>query len=59
MPLFALSAWAQPATVLAGSTGEGAALVSVRSLVVVSDSHCGCGRDKVRTLLWPLFAWSA
>jgi hypothetical protein len=45
-PLFARSAWAQTATVVAGTTGEGAALASVRSVSVGSDSHCGGGHDR-------------
>jgi hypothetical protein len=47
--LFAWSAWVQPATLLADTTGEGAALASVPSISVVSASHCvglhdRCGR---------------
>jgi hypothetical protein len=38
-PLFARSAWAQPATVEEGTTGEGAALASDRSFGLGSDSH--------------------
>jgi hypothetical protein len=45
-PLFAPSAWAQSATVVAGTTDEGAALASVILVGVVSDSHCGSGNDK-------------
>jgi hypothetical protein len=37
--LFSWSAWAQAATVLADTTGEGAALASVRLVGVVSASH--------------------
>jgi hypothetical protein len=37
--LFAGSAWAQAATVVAGTTGEIAALASVRFVGVVPDSH--------------------
>jgi hypothetical protein len=44
--LFALSAWDQRATVEAGKTGEGAALASVRLVVVRTVSHCGCGHDR-------------
>jgi hypothetical protein len=83
-PVFARSAWAQLTTVVAGPTGEGAALASVRSLAVGSTSHCCGGQEmwgrfsglcslgrhglrqplwwrarQVRTLLWPLIAWSA
>jgi hypothetical protein len=45
--LFARSTFAQPATVVAGTTGEGAALATVRSLGVGSDSHCGAGHDNL------------
>jgi hypothetical protein len=45
-PLFPQSACAQPATLLAGTTGEGAALASVRLVGVGSDSHCGGGHDR-------------
>jgi hypothetical protein len=38
-------AWAQPATVWAGTTGESAALASVRSVVVDSASQCDGGYD--------------
>jgi hypothetical protein len=44
-PLFDRSAWAQPATVLAGTTGEGEYLAFVRSFGVGSTSHCGGGND--------------
>ena len=43
--LFVRSAWAQPSTVLVGTTGDGAALESVRSLGVGSSNHCG-GHDR-------------
>jgi hypothetical protein len=33
-PLFSRSAWAKPATVVTGTAGEGAALASVRRLVI-------------------------
>jgi hypothetical protein len=39
-PSFAWSAWAQLATVVAGTTGMGAALASVSLVGVGSDSHC-------------------
>jgi hypothetical protein len=42
-PLFGRSAWAQPATVVAGNTGEGVSLASVRLVGVGSASHCGGG----------------
>jgi hypothetical protein len=45
-PLFAWSAWAQPATVEAFTIGEGAALASDRSVDVGSTSHCGGGHDR-------------
>jgi hypothetical protein len=44
--LFERSAWAQPATVVADTTGEGAALASVRSVGVGSYSHCVGGHDR-------------
>jgi hypothetical protein len=48
-PLFARSTWAQASTMVACTTGEGAALASVSLFGVGSDSHCGgghgsCGR---------------
>jgi hypothetical protein len=39
-PLFAWSAWAQSATVVAGATCEGDALGSVLLVGVVSARHC-------------------
>jgi hypothetical protein len=45
LPAFAQSAWAQPATAVAGTTGEGAALASVRSVGVGSASLCSGGHD--------------
>jgi hypothetical protein len=42
-PLFALSAWAIPAYVLAGTTVEGAVLTSVLSVGVGSSSPCSGG----------------
>jgi hypothetical protein len=44
-PLFDRSAWGQPATVVADTTGEGAGLVSVLSVGVGSATHCGGGHD--------------
>jgi hypothetical protein len=44
-PLFARLAWAKPATLLAGTTGEGAALASVRSVGVYSACHSDGGHD--------------
>jgi hypothetical protein len=44
-PLSSRSAWAQPATVVAGTTVEGAALASVRLVGVVSTCHCGGGNE--------------
>jgi hypothetical protein len=43
--LFVLSVWAQPATVVAGTTGEGASQASVPSVGVGSFSHIGGGHD--------------
>jgi hypothetical protein len=45
-PLFTRSSYAQPATVVAGSTGEGVPMSSFRSLGVGSASHCGGGHDR-------------
>jgi hypothetical protein len=45
LPLFAWSAWAQPATVVAGTTVQGAAPASVRSVGVGSARNCGGGHD--------------
>jgi hypothetical protein len=39
------SVWVHTATVVAGTTGEGAVLASVRSVGVGSESHCGGGHD--------------
>jgi hypothetical protein len=44
-PLFAQWAWAQPDTVLVGTTIEGADLASVRSVGVGSARHCDSGHD--------------
>jgi hypothetical protein len=44
-PLFDRSTWAQPDTVLAGTTVEGAILASDRSVGVGSISHCGGEHD--------------
>jgi hypothetical protein len=44
-PLLDRSAWAQTATVVAVTTGKGAALVSLRSVGVGSISHCGIGHE--------------
>jgi hypothetical protein len=43
--LFAPSAWAQTATEVADTTGEGAALASVTFFGVSPDSHCGGWHD--------------
>jgi hypothetical protein len=58
-PLFPRSAWNQPATVVAGTTSEGAALASVppgrRGL-----SQAQWWRERqVSALFCPLLAWSA
>jgi hypothetical protein len=45
-PLFALSAWARPATVEADTAGKGSDLASVLSVSVVSASHCGDVHDR-------------
>jgi hypothetical protein len=45
-PLYDWSAWAQPATEEAGTTGEGAALATVGLLGEGSASHCGGGHDR-------------
>jgi hypothetical protein len=45
-PLFPRSAWARPATVLAGTRDKGAALSSVRAFGVGSASHSGGGHDR-------------
>jgi hypothetical protein len=44
---------------VAYTKGEGAARASVRSVDVVSVSHCGGGHDRWEELLWALFARSA
>jgi hypothetical protein len=45
LPLFARLSYVQPATVVSGTTGEGAALASVRSVGVGTASHFGGGHD--------------
>ena len=40
------SAWSQPATVEAGTKGEVDSLAAVRSVVVVSASHCVGGHER-------------
>jgi hypothetical protein len=45
-PIFAGWAWAQPATVMAGTTAEGVALATLLSVRVGSASHWG-GRATV------------
>jgi hypothetical protein len=42
-PLFTCSSWAQPATVVADTSGEGGTLVSVRSVGMGSARNCGGG----------------
>jgi hypothetical protein len=44
--LFSRSAWVQAANVASGTTYEGAALTSIRSFRVFSDSHSGDGQDR-------------
>jgi hypothetical protein len=44
-PLFAWPAWDPPPTELAGTSCEGDALASVRSIGVGSASHYGVGHD--------------
>ena len=44
-PVIAWSAWAQPTTVVAVTTGEGAAVASVHSVGVGSGKHYGSGQD--------------
>jgi hypothetical protein len=43
--LFAQTAWAQPATVVAGITGEGDGLALSPFVGVGTTSHCGGGND--------------
>jgi hypothetical protein len=50
-PLFARSAWAQPASVLAGMPDEGAALASVRLVDKGLGSRCGGGQHRSRRCL--------
>jgi hypothetical protein len=45
-PLIAGSAWAQPAIMVAGTTGVCAALDSVQTFGVGLASHCGSGHDR-------------
>jgi hypothetical protein len=52
------SAWAQPTTAVAGTTGKGAALASSLDLRGISKPLWWRARQ-VRTLLWPLFDRSA
>jgi hypothetical protein len=44
-PLFACPTWAQPATMVEGTTGEAAALAIVRVVDEGSASHCVGGHD--------------
>ena len=44
--MFGWLARGQPATLVAGRTGEDADLASVRSIGVGSASHCGGGYDR-------------
>ena len=44
-PLLARLAWAQPQTVVAGTSGEGAALASVLLVGLGSASNCGGVND--------------
>jgi hypothetical protein len=53
--LFAWSSSAQPATVVAGTTGEGFALASIQSFDVSQSANMVAGR-KLWALLWPLLA---
>jgi hypothetical protein len=45
-PLLARRPWSQPATVVTVTAGKGAALASVRLVVVGSASHCVAGNVK-------------
>jgi hypothetical protein len=45
-PMFPPSAWTQTATVVAGTTGKGTVLASVRSVGVGSAYHCGGRHDR-------------
>jgi hypothetical protein len=59
-PLFHRSAWAEPASVLAGTTGEGAELACSPGRRGFSQPVWRRARQ-VRALLWPLFdrlAWA-
>ena len=58
-PLFDWSAWDQPATVLEGTTFEGAALASVPLVGVSSSQALWWWERQVWVLLWPLFPRSA
>jgi hypothetical protein len=44
--LFDRSAWDQPATVVAGTTDKGAALISVRLVGVGLETHCISRNDR-------------
>jgi hypothetical protein len=57
-PLFARSAWDEPATVVAGTTREGAALASVRSVGLGSTSQCVCGKTGVGASLACVRLWA-
>jgi hypothetical protein len=56
--LFVPSSWAEPATVVAGTTREGTVLDSVRSVCVGTASLRWRARQ-VRVVVWPLIARSA
>jgi hypothetical protein len=57
--LLACSAWAQPATVLAGTRDEGANVAFFRFVVVGPTSHCGLRARHLRAQFWLLFSCSA
>ena len=57
LPLIAWPEWAHPATLVAGATGEGAALFCLLDRRGLSKPLWWWARE-LRALLWPLFAWS-
>ena len=58
-PLFGWSAKAEPASVVVGTIGEGASLISVRFVGVGSYQALWWWERQVKALLWPLFPHSA
>jgi hypothetical protein len=57
--LFPRAVWAQPATALAGMTGDCTPLATECLVGMGSSNHCGGGLERWEALFWPLVARSA